>query len=287
MSNFKLKEIEELLLRLWTDPNYLAAATAAGALPDLANEKLDLRGASVYAAVLKANRLETMKAICPRTHKVAAEQWERLILSYCNKMPELASNRKPDSNHFLLNNMAAYFHGYFLAEEVQLAAEHPYMADLIHFEITEAELGELDVEIRCQKQPELKDARQFSSLAPIINPCLRVLRYQFDIPEIISVIDSVAIDPLSENKEPLLFEEKAVVLLAVRNPLSHKIRIIEVNELTALLVDTAIAGTRSYQDLVALAADHCLLSRESLANHCLELFTELKEQFVIVGNHAL
>lgn len=287
MSNFKLKEIEELLLRLWTDPNYLAAATAAGALPDLANEELDLRGASVYAAVLKANRLETMKAICPRTYKVAAEQWERLILSYCNKMSELASNRNPDSNHFLLNNMAAYFHGYFLAEEVQLAAEHPYMADLIHFEITEAELGELDVEIRCQKQPELKDARQFSSLAPIINPCLRVLRYQFNIPEIISVIDSVAIDPLSENKEPLLFEEKAVVLLAVRNPLSHKIRIIEVNELTALLVDTAIAGTRSYQDLVALAADHCLLSRESLANHCLELFTELKEQFVIVGNHAL
>ena len=73
------------------------------------------------------------------------------------------------------------------------------------------------------------------------------------------------------------------VALSVR----YKIRVIEVNELTALIVDTAVSGTRSYQDLVALAADHCLLPSEALTKHCFELFTELKEQFVIVGNHTL
>ncbi len=282
MSDFKLTEIEELLVRLWTDPTFFADAAAAGVLSDFPDEKLDLRGASIYAAVLKANRLETMKAICPRTGKIAGEQWERLVLSYCKKMPELSQNKPSTSNRFLLNNMAAHFHEYFLAEENALAAKYPYMADLIHFEVTEAALCELDVEIHDDKQTELKDARQFSSLAPVINPCLKVLRYQFDIPEILS-----AIDLLTDSKEPLAFVGKDVVLLALRNPSSHKIRVIEVNELTALIVDTAISGTRSYQDLVALAADHCLLPSEALTKHCFELFTELKEQFVIVGNHTL
>lgn len=282
MGDSKLTEIEKLLVRLWTDPKFFADAAATGVLSDFPAEKLDIRGASVYAAVLKANRLETMKAICPRTCKIAGEHWERLVLSYCKKMPELSLNRPNNCNHFLLNNMAAHFHEYFLAEENALAANYPYMADLIHFEVTEAALCELDVEIRYDKQTELKDARQFSSLAPVINPCLKVLRYQFDIPEILS-----AIDLLTDSKEPLAFVGKDVVLLAVRNPSSHKIRVIEVNELTALIVDTAIGGTRSYQDLVALAADHCLLPSEALTKHCFELFTELKEQFVIVANHRL
>lgn len=282
MSDSKLTEIEELLVRLWTDPTFFADAAATGLLSDFPDEKLDLRGASVYAAVLKANSLETMKAICPRTCKIAGEQWERLVLSYCKKMPELSLNRPSNCNHFLLNNMAAHFHQYFLSEESTLASNHPYMADLIHFEVTEAALCELDVEIHFDKQPELKDARQFSSLAPVINPCSKMLRYQFDIPDILSAIDSLA-----DNKGPLAFIGKDVVLLAVRNPSSHKIRVIEINELTALIVETAAGGTRSYQDLVALAADHCLLPSEALANHCFELFTELKEQFVIVGNHTI
>lgn len=279
MTESNLNELEAWLLRLWTDSQYRASLEAGGTT-EFAEPNFDFKGAEVYASVLKSNRLETMRAIFPRTARLVSNDWERLVLSFWRKLPELTLSH-PSSRRFLINTIGEYFYGYFCQEEKLLAGQYPFMSELIHFEATEAELFELDREIVVDWHSVLT-VGELSTLSPIVNPCLRVLRYQFDIPELVKAIDS------GDDAGALCgVSAKAVVLLAVRNPSSHNVRVVEINELTALIVETAGSGSRSYQDLVAIAADHCLLPAETLSKHCLALFGDLSEQFVIVGNRRL
>ncbi|HND07495.1 MAG TPA: hypothetical protein PL012_17555, partial [Candidatus Obscuribacter sp.] len=143
MDHSNLKETEEILLRLFTDREYLYQVSSEGRLPNYPNYSFDRRGASIYAAVLQTNRLETMKAIYPRTARVLADQFERIIKDYGLALRKLVNSETAGAKNFLLNKLGFYFPKYFQLTEQQLSSNYPYLQNLIQFEAATAELADM------------------------------------------------------------------------------------------------------------------------------------------------
>ncbi|MBK9279965.1 MAG: hypothetical protein IPM93_17535 [Candidatus Obscuribacter sp.] len=274
MDHSKLKETEEILLRLFTDRKYLYQVSSEGRLPNYPNYNFDRRGASIYAAVLQTNRLETMKAIYPRTAKVLADHFERIIKDYGLALNKLVKSETDGSKNFLLNKSGIYFPKYFQLTEQQLSSKYPYLETLILFEAATAELADMAEPERSQTDRIVSQKGMQGGLR--INPCHKIFRFQYDIAELIKAVDA------SENPGNLHFPAKEVVMLMLRNPSTYKIRLLEINNLTALLIEYAAGGNRAIEDLTAIAQDHCLLPAESLNKHIKVLVEELKNEFVFV-----
>ncbi len=275
MDHSKLRETEEILLRLFTDRDYLNQVSSEGRLPDYPNYSFDRRGASIYAAVLQTNRLETMKAIYPRTARVLADQFERIIKDYGLALNKLVKSETAGTKNFLLNKLGIYFPKYFQLAEQQLSSKYPYLQNLIQFEAATAELADMEEKSKAAQTDKIvsQTARQEWFR---VNPCLMIFPFQYDIAELIRAIDE------SENPGDLQFPAQEMVMLMLRNPSTYRIRLLEINSLTALLIEYAAGGNRSIEDLTAIAQDHCLLPAESLNKHIKVLVEELKNEFVFV-----
>lgn len=278
----RLHDLEKLLVELWFDQAFAGKAPDVDDLPDYARGHIDLRRLAVYSNVLRENHLQVLQGIFPRTRKLAGQEWESLARAYCLALPQLTrNNRRPDQ--FRMNNTGAYFHNYFLANQKALAEKYPFMSDLIQFEIVQAELAESDQEV--SHAVEIAAAPEEISLArrqPLVNPVLRLLHCRYDIPALIDILD----DESRPQTAPAL-EPRQVVLVAARNPLNYRVRVVEVNDLTALLVQTAMHSKCSYLDLVAVASEHCAMAKDELTKHCLTLFADLHEHHVFVGSREL
>lgn len=274
MDDTELKETEEILVRLFTEREYLNQVSSTGCLPQYQNYSFDRRGASIYAAVLQTNRLATMKAIYPRTARVLADHFEGSITNYGLLLNELVKSRTTGANTFLLNHLGSYFPEYFQARESRLASEYPYLQTLIQFEAATAELVDMAENTEAEKEKIVSASPRQDLLK--VNPCHKIFRFQYDIAEIIEAVD------ISENPSSLSFQPKAVVMLMLRNPRSYKIRLLEINSLTALLIEHAAGRKTSLEDLTAIAQDHCLLPAESLNKHLMALVEELRNEFVFI-----
>lgn len=282
MTSSRLEEIEALLVRLWTDQAFALEQGEADIddrnLPEFAQGKLDKRRLALYSDVLRLNHLQTLQALYPRTAKVIGKDWQRVALAYCRRLPDLI--RQHQAGNFLLNNIGAYFHDFFQAQEGSLIQIYPYLPNLIDFEWQQARLTESSQDIPANPPTRLSSTSNLDEEMPVLNPVMQLLRYKFDITDLIN-----AIDDCDEDSKPQV-EPKDTIILAVRNPNTHKVRVVELNEITALVIETAAQGNRSYQDLISVAADHCLIPQDQLTRHCLELFTNLMEHHAIVAGKS-
>lgn len=282
MTSSRLEEIEALLVRLWTDQAFALEPSEANLddcnLPEFAQAKLDKQRLALYSDVLRLNHLQTLQAIYPRSAKVIGKNWQRVALAYFRRLPDLI--RQNQARNFLINNTGAYFHEFFQAQETSLIESCPYLPNLIDFEWKHAGLTESSQDIPTNPPNKLTSTSNLAEEVPVLNPVMQLLRYKFDIPELIN-----AIDDCDEDCKPQV-EPKDSLLLAVRNPNTHRVRVVELNEITALVIETAAQGNCTYQDLISVAADHCLIPKDQLTRHCLDLFSNLMDHHAIVASKS-
>jgi hypothetical protein len=289
MSEPTLKEIEEFLIELWTKRAFLKDNTSHTTASGLDSNTLDPRGISVYANILRLNHQQVMTEIFPRAARLAGKHWDGMALAYLSWRLSAPVKENHFSKRFSLNHIGDAFHDFLIddlssPEKSPVLAKHPYLAALSQYEIIQKDLCDYS-----QTVPPTQTSKQllhdFSKYGPIINPHLRIFHTNWDLSILLKLIDSIP--PTTEEIEPFHISQSKMIFLAIQNSSTGNIRLLELNELTALIIKTAIATKNSYSELLSIASDHLLMPKEKLKDCGLQLFQDLKEQKVIIGDREL
>jgi hypothetical protein len=250
MSTPSLREIEEVMTALWTDPKsreelyaerrtgLRPAGMLAGAPKDLLDQ-IDMDGVELYADLMRYGMQELMLSIYPGCAALIGESWEQVVDDYLKKLPP---------SHYHLNNTAQRFREYITEYGGKILEKYPFLPELADYEWIELELMEKDVVIKEYPYKGLSSPDDLQNLRPVVNPALVVRTYQYPVTEIVDHLADECSCSLPEKIQP-----RRTTVVILRDPVSHKCTFMELAEISAAVVETAQKEMVSYRDLAASA----------------------------------
>ncbi len=230
-----LRDIERTLTSIWMEKQPVESAQSLSCI--LEGEKFDEDGARLYARLIGYGHSDVLGSIYPYCQKVLNRSWENTLKRYVQTFP-------PD--HFHLNSSARKFPQFLKNNSPELMQKFPYLAELADYEWLEMELMEVDTAISVTEKTPLTDPQSFVSLGPLVNQTLQVRTYEFPIQEIVDLIENGK----GFRKK---FRPKESHVAMYRDPLSHRVRIVDIDDNARILL--AEAGKSSYGDLIRRAVE--------------------------------
>lgn len=263
-----LREIEKTLTSIWMERQPVESAQSLSCI--LEGEEFDAAGARLYARLIGYGHSDVLTSIYPYCAQILGNNWEKLVKRYVQVFP-------PD--HFHLNSSARRFPQFISEYCTDLLDKRPYLAELADYEWLEMELLEVDTTIGVTERTPLSDPQTFISLGPILNPTLAVRTYKYPIQKIVDLLD----EGKGTRKK---FSPESSHVAMYRDPFSHKVRIVELDDNARILL--AEAATSSYGDLakhaVALNPDR---NPQSTVTDVIELIEQFHEINLFVGEKTI
>lgn len=251
-----LHEIEKTLTSIWMQRQPIESAKSLSCL--LESDQFDADGARLYARLIGYGHEDVLTSIYPYCAELLGNSWEKLIKKYVSVFP-------PD--HFHLNSSARRFPQFLSEHCADLLEKRPYLAELADYEWLEMELLEVDTTISVTERTPLSDPEAFVSLGPVLNPTLAVKTYKYPIQTIVDLLDE------GKGSRKKFAPEKSHVAM-YRDPFSHRVRIVELDENAQVLLSEA--DVSSYGQL----AKRCVeLNPERNPQSSVTDLIELIEQF--------
>ncbi|HNB21596.1 MAG TPA: putative DNA-binding domain-containing protein [Candidatus Melainabacteria bacterium] len=263
-----LHEIEKTLTSIWMDRQPPESAQSLSCLID--KEEFDIDGAKLYARLIGYGHSDVLTSIYPYCAQILGNSWEKLIKQYVKVFP-------PD--HFHLNTSAKRFPQFIREHCADLLAKRPYLAELADYEWLEMELLEVDTTIDTTARTPLSDPQAFVTLGPLLNSTLAVHTYTYPIQQIVDLLDE------GKGTRKKFTPEPSHVAM-YRDPYSHKVRIVELDENARFLLSEA--ATCSYGDL----AKRCVelnpeRDPQSTVADVIELIEQFHEINLFVGDRKI
>lgn len=274
MPESSLREIEKHLTSLWMDSGFrerVFAGTINQQMKPADGEKLDKRGASLYARLINIGHVDVMSSIYPYCSQLLGRQWESVVRDYISLFP-------PD--HYRLNKTARRFPQYVL-EKQSLMKKYPFLSELADYEWVEMELLEDERKIDIVDKKDLTEPDQFVLNGPIIN-AVHVLRsYHYPVSTIAELIDA-------GKGFRRKFKPDPCFVLIYRHPRTHRCRFVELDDKTFKILQLAENNHASYADILRLAVELSEGADPQLTvTEILDLIEDFHESFVFVGSKLL
>jgi len=263
-----LHEIEKTLTAILMERQPVESAQSLTCL--LEAEEFDADGAKLYARLIGYGHSDVLTSIYPYCAQLLGNHWEKLIKKYVQVFP-------PD--HFHLNSSAKRFPVFISENCSDLMEKRPYLAELADYEWLEMELLEVDTTIGVTERTPLSDPQAFVSLGPIVNPTLAVRTYKYPIQKIVDLLD----EGRGTRKK---FAPESSHVAMYRDPFSHKVRIVELDDNARILL--AQAASSSYGDLARRAVElNPDRDPQSTVTDVIELIEQFHEINLFVGEKTI
>jgi len=221
-------------------------------------EKFDESGARLYARLIGYGHADVLSSIYPYCQKVLNSRWEKILKQYVLIYP-------PD--HFHLNSSARKFPKFLQEHCSEVLEKFPYLAELADYEWLEMELLEADTTISVTDEVKLDDPQSFVTHGPVLNQTLQLRTYQYPIQEIVDLIE----EGRGFRKK---FRPRQSHVAMYRDPVSHKVRIVELDENACILLEEA--SRLSFGDMARKIVE---LNPDKDPQGCVTDVIELIEQF--------
>gem|GEM_PF-3795400 len=263
-----LREIEKTLTSIWMERQPVESAQSLNCL--LETEEFDADGARLYARLIGYGHTDVLTSIYPYCAQLLGNNWEKVVKKYVQVFP-------PD--HFHLNSSARRFPQFVAEHCADLLEKRPYLTELADYEWLEMELLEVDTTISVTERTPLSNPQAFVSLGPKLNPTLSVRTYEYTIQTIVDLLDE------GKGTRKKFAPERSHIAM-YRDPFSHKVRIVELDDNAQVLLSEAAAS--SYADL----AKRCVelnpnRNPESAITDVIELIEQFHEINLFVGERKV
>lgn len=267
-----LAHYERRWFELWTeikgtDPRIVDTAKYA---PSFAHKPsgidgFDLKALSIYAWLRDSNRNCLMNNVFPACSKLMEKAWDEILTEYFYEFqPDYHDNRQIGDRfpEFLHRHCAQY------------QIDYPFLYELAEFEqIKQAaarshQLTEFSGDIYLGSTEQIKVNR------PIVNPELKIKRFNYPVFEIASALQANMPFASSALDVPIVF---AIL------PQSWKSKVVRLSDVTVRLIEQARAGDRSYSQLIAASmTEQQRNSAEDIARF-IQLMQILHDEKVFIG----
>ncbi|HEY9783774.1 MAG TPA: putative DNA-binding domain-containing protein [Candidatus Obscuribacterales bacterium] len=266
-----LRELEKNLTSLWMDSSYRNELLWENARrPDA--EKIDERGARLYAELLQIGHLDVMSSIFPYCSAILGRKWEAVVKDYIQRCPPI---------HYRLNRTASRFPEYLSRYAPELTKKYPFIVELADYEWVEMEILEDERQIVVGERAGLSTPEDFMVHAPVVNPVLSLRTYVYPIPTIADLVEEGR-----GFRRKFKASESHVIIY--RDPLSHRSRFLEINAATSQIMKQAQSGTATYSDLIKTAVNLAEgVNPQLTVTEFLDLVDRLHETSVFIGSKSI
>ena len=178
-------------------------------LPKLALEKI-----TKYRELVRGSLSTVINNIYPNTHEVLKKDWENLLSKYIEKYP-------PDSP--ILIKVAKYLPE-FLSKQKTILKNYPFIVELANYEWVDVDIYER----------ESNGVSGYRGIGVKLNPVHEICRFNYPIPEIVSLIKS--------KKKLTKISKKPTTMFIYRDPKDLYTRFFELSPGTEVYIELIKKG---------------------------------------------
>ncbi|SMG64141.1 conserved hypothetical protein [methanotrophic bacterial endosymbiont of Bathymodiolus sp.] len=222
---------------------------------------------NVYAKLLHSKIEGSLQACFPITRELlGATLWHLLV-------QEFIKQHRCQSP--LYREIPDEFIDYLIHEKPQIALPE-FITDLAHYEWIELIL---ETENSSHANTIFPVSDDLLAITPALNPVLHLLHYRYPVQSI------TALDEHWKNWQdrPTPYEQKSVILAGIRDA-NYKIHFIELNAVTARLIELIQQGfSNGKQVLIELAAELDYDDHETILPFGADILQQLTTQQIIIG----
>lgn len=226
-----------------------------------APDGIEERRMAIYRELFFNNLRNLLGSTFPVLKKLSgAKRWDRLIR-------EFMAQHQAKTPYFL--EIPKEFLAFLQTEHAPGSDDFPFLLELAHYEWVELTLSvstAVDDLARIDADGDLLDG------VPVLSVLAWPLAYQYPVHRI------------SEKFQPQKPGEQPTFLVVYRNP-DHEVRFMEINSVTAALLDKIANNTdqRSGRDLLCRLAEEIGYAAGALVDHGAEVLAEMRTRGIVPG----
>ncbi len=266
MTKPSLKEVQDLMMRLWSNSNDLETFKSTGELPGVPKEfleGLDPERVAVYHQDIVARRMRFTKGPYALTLRVIGNDKGKIVNQYWDEYA---------SSHFDPFEGRDTFPA-FLRTQNELMEKYPYLADLAEYEWIRFSVIGSGAELEVGQPLDLESVESYKQYYPVVNST--ILLKKFDYPA-----DKVAKRVAGGRWRHYKYKVKDFYLVVYQDPEDREeIRVQELGEVAYKLLESA-QKQKSFEQLVQEAIE---LIPEQTAQETTADVIYMFQQFARVG----
>lgn len=269
-----LRTVQEAMVRIWSDKQYFEGLAKEQRQPSEPENSiinsLDPKRFKLYQEDVLVRRMYLINQCFKLTWKALANEGEALVNNYWNQHP---------STNFNAINELEFFPDFL--QNSNAIKNYPYLVDLAKYEWLRRKAQIEGAAMERSASTDLSSKNDLQIMEPILNPSLVLGRFKFPVHKIAGRI--------AANRWKKYTYERDDHFIAIYQSLNDrkKLRVIELDEFSFMLLDFAKSNQSTYEELIQYACS--LLPGEeaaATATDLLEMCFQFEQVDMILGSRS-